>query len=134
MKTIQLVPVEFVHHALNKYGHFIEEALKYSQNDTNIEHFKVFLAQNTYHLMLFMEDNEVVAVCVFQYINTPNFRIFFIQALGGKTTKEHFEHLYNYAKLNGADRVRYSCRDSVARLSKIKHGFSKIYNTVERIL
>lgn len=134
MKTIQLVPIEFLNVALKQHGHFIEEALKHSQNDTNIEHFKVFLAQGTYQLMFFLEDNKVVAACVFQYLTSPNFRVFFIQALGGKTTKEHFELLYNYARLNGADRVRYSCRDSVARLSQIKHGFTKIYNTVERLL
>lgn len=134
MKTIAIVPIEFLHTALEKYSHFIEDALQYSQNDTNIEHYKVFLAQGTYQLMLFMENDNVIAACVFQFMTTPNFRVLFIQALGGKTTKEHFEHLYNYAKLNGADRVRYSCRDSVARLSEIKHGFTKIYNTVERIL
>ena len=134
MINIQIVPLEFLHNAWKQCEKFILKAVKYSNGDTNIEQMKVFLAQDIYKLMVFLEDDKVVAAVVFYYINLPSHRIFFIQALGGKTTKEHFDMMYKYAKATGASRVRYACRDSVARLSAIKHGFTKIYNTVERIL
>ena len=132
--TIQIVPIDYLHNAWEHCEKFILKAVKHSNGDTNIEHIKVFLAQGTYKLMVFLEEDKVVAAVVFYYITLPSHRIFFIQALGGKTTKEHFDMMYDYAKANGASRVRYACRDSVARLSAIKHGFTKIYNTVERIL
>ena len=133
-KRVEIVPIEFLHQAWEKCKPFIDSATVHANGDCTTEDMKVYLSQNTYQLMVFVEENEVVAAVVYFFRTTPAFRMFYIVALGGKTSNEHMQMMYDYAKANGADRVRYACRDSVARLSSMKYGFNKLYNTVEKLI
>ena len=134
MKSIQLVPLEFVHQVWERYGHFIESAMEHAKGECTADQLKVYLMSGSHSLLAFMEDNEIVALVEYHFNNAPGARIFFINALGGKTCKEHMEMMYEFAKKNGATHIRYACRESVARLSIMRYGFSKIYETVEKKL
>ena len=134
MSTIQLVPIEFVHQALQKCGGYIEKAMLHAKGECTYDQLKAQIVNGTQQLLLFLEGKEIVGAVVFHYSNMSNARLFYITALGGKTSKEHMEMMYNLARVNGATKMRYSCRDSVARLSRQKYGFEKIYNIVEKQL
>ena len=84
--------------------------------------------------MLFLEGTEIVGAVEFMYNNSPNDRIFYINAIGGKTTKEHTEQMFNFAKANGCTSVRGCARESVARLWRQKYDFESIYIMVEKRL
>jgi N-acetylmuramic acid 6-phosphate (MurNAc-6-P) etherase len=134
MKDIYIVPLNEVQIAWKQVGHYIEAAMEHAQGECNAEQLKVYLSLGTNFLMVFLEDGEIVGATVFKINPNPNERVFYLVAVGGKTTVEHFEKMYEYARSQGCTTVRYSCRDSVARLSRMKHGFDKIYNVMEKKL
>ena len=134
MKTIQLVPIEFIHQAWEKCGHLIESAMNHAKGECTAEQLKVYLVQGHHQLMVFLEDNEIVGAVEFMYEDCPNDRVFYINAIGGKTTKEHTEQMFAFAKASGATTVRGCARESVARLWRQKYDFESIYIMVEKRL
>jgi hypothetical protein len=133
-KTIYIVPIEFLHHAWAFAEKFIKEAMQYAQGDYNIEQAKVYLVQNSQHLILFLENAEVVGATIFSVSINPNDKVFYIQATGGKTTKEHMNKMFDYAKEIGCTKVKASCRKSVARLCRQRYNFKETYTMIERAL
>lgn len=134
MKTIAIVPIEFIHQAWQKCGHMIEAAMEHAKGECTADQLKVSLINGKHHLMVFMEDKDIVGAVEFNFSNFPNDRVFYINAIGGKTSKEHTEQMFDYAKSQGATTVRGSARESVARLWQMKYGFESIYITVEKRL
>lgn len=133
-KTIAIVPIEFLHQAWSKCGHMIEAAMEHAKGECTSDQLKVFLQNGEHHLMLFMEDSEIVGAVEFMFNNSPNDRIFYINAIGGKTSQEHTKQMFDWAKSNGATTVRGCARESVARLWKMKYDFESIYIMVEKRL
>jgi hypothetical protein len=131
---IQLVPIEFIHQALQKCGNYIEKAMLHAKGECTYDQLKAQMVNGTQQLLLFLEDTDIVGAVVFHFSNAPNARIFYINAIGGKTTKEHTEQMFQFAKAHGATCVRGSARESVARLWRQKYGFESIYITVEKQL
>lgn len=134
MKQIQIVPVEFIPQAWEKCGHLIENAMEHAKGECTADQLKVYLIQRQHQLMVFLEDNEIVGAVEFMFDDTPNDRIFYINAIGGKTCKEHTEQMFQFAKANGCTAVRGCARESVARLWKMKYKFEPIYIMVEKRL
>lgn len=134
MNQIYVVPLQFVHHAWEKAGKFIEKGMEHAKGECTADQLKVFLIQGQHQLMLFLEDEKVVGAVEFMFEEAPNDRIFYINAIGGKTTKEHTDQMFQWAKLNGATTVRGCARESVARLWRMKYNFESIYIMVEKRL
>jgi hypothetical protein len=134
MKTISIVPVEYIHQAWAKVGKCIEGAMEHAKGECTAEQLKLQVVHGSNQLLVFLEEKEIVGAVVFHYNNTPNARIFYINAIGGKTSKEHTDLMFEYAKQHGATTVRGSARESVARLWRQKYGFESIYITVEKKL
>ena len=134
MKSIQLVPIEFVHQAWEKCGDFIANAMEHAKGECTVDQLKAQIITGHQKLMVYLDDKEIVGAVVFHFTNSPNARIFYINAIGGKTCKEHTEQMFDYARLNGCTCVRGSARESVARLWRQKYGFESIYITVEKKL
>lgn len=134
MKAIEIVPIHYIHQAWEKCGHLIEKAMAHAKGECTAEQLKVMLVDGTHQLMVYLEDKEIVGAVEFYFENTPNDRIFYINAIGGVTSKEHTEQMFNYAKAFGATTVRGCARESVARLWKQKYGFENIYIMVEKRL
>lgn len=134
MKNIYIVPQELIHQAWNRCKSMIMMACDYAPSDGVAEHMKVALTQGSAKLMLFIEDDDIVGAVCFCWKTTPAHRVFHITALGGKTTKEHADKMFEYAKQNGATVIRGEARESVARLWRQKYGFQEISRVVEKVL
>lgn len=134
MKSIQIIPVQYLHQAWEKCGYMIENAMAHAKGECTSDQLKVFLVNGQHQLMVFLEDTEIVGAVEFMYDDSPNARTFYINALGGTTCIEHMEQMYEFAKAMGCTVVRFCCRDSVARLCRQKYGFDNIYNMMERKL
>lgn len=134
MTTIQIVPIQYISQAWEKCGHMIEAAMAHAKGECTAEQLKIYLIQGQHELMVFLEGTEIVGAVEFMYNNTPNDRIFYINAIGGKTTKEHTEQMFQFAKANGCTTVRGCARESVARLWRQKYDFESIYIMVEKRL
>ena len=133
-KTIAVVPVAYVHQALLKCEHYLEKAMQYAHRDYSMQEAKLALVNGQHTLLLFLENDEVVGANIFSFMYTANDSVFYIQATGGKTSKEHMELMFNYAKQCGATKVQASCRKSVARLCRQRYNFNETYTVIERNL
>ena len=133
-QTITIVPIEFIHQAWEKVGKWVEDAMEHAKGECTADQLKVSLINGSHQLMLFLKDDIPVGAVEYYFTNYPNDRVFYINATGGTTSKEHTEQMFAYAKQNGATAVRGSARESVARLWRQKYGFESIYITVEKRL
>lgn len=108
--------------------------MKHAKGEINTDQVKSFLVNGQYELMVFLEDNQVIGSVVFQLSHYPNDTIFYVVALGGKTTKECADKMFAYAQFRGCTTCRGSAHKSVARLWRMKYGFSEIYYVMEKRL
>jgi hypothetical protein len=134
MRNIYVVPKELIQQAWSKAGHLIHAAMEYSGDGLTTDQVKVYLSLGSYQLLLFIEDEEIVGAVCFRWVDSPNDRTFFVVGLGGKTTKEHAEMMFEYARQNGGTSCKGAARESVARLWRMKYGFNEIYRVVEKKL
>lgn len=115
-------------------GGMVDKAMKYAKGEINTDQVKAFLVNGTYELMVFTEDNKIIGAVVFQLSHYPNDTIFYVVALGGKTTQECASQMFEYAKARGCTTCRGSAHESVARLWRMKYGFECIYYIMEKRL
>lgn len=108
--------------------------MKRSTGEMTIEQMQVRAVDGTWPLMVYVDDGKIVGALIFEFINYPNDRVMFINAIGGKTTQEHVEAMYQWAKASGATSVRGAAQEAVARLWKKQYGFNKIAHIVEKRL
>lgn len=132
--SIEIIHPNYLAQIWPKVSEMIDSAMNYAKGEITTDQLKVFLSRGEYQLMVYVDDNKIVGAVVIEWINYPNDRVMFINAIGGKTTKEHVEQMFNWAKANGATSVRGSAHKAVARLWRMKYGFQTIYYTVERRL
>lgn len=133
-KTIAIVPIEFIHQAWEKCKEFLEPAFDHAHGDYSIDMAKTYLSQEKHKLILFLENETIVGATIFSINISPTANTFYIQATGGKTTKEHMDKMFEYAKTLGATKVKACCRESVARLCRQRYKFKEIYTMIERNL
>lgn len=112
----------------------LNKCMKRSTGEITVEQMKAYLINGSYQLMLFIEDQKIVGTVILSWINYPNDRVMYANALAGKTTKEHANMMFEWAKNNGATCVRGSAQEEVARLWRMKYGFKTISYTVEKRL
>ena len=131
---IDLVPTNYLQVVWPKVSHMIDSAMKHAKGEINTDQIKVYLATGEYQLLVFLEGKTIIAAVVIEWINYPNARVMFINAMGGKTNKTCADKMFEWAKQNGATSVRGAAHESVARLWKMKFGFETIYYLVEKKL
>ena len=134
VNSIDIIPPNYIAQNWGVVGEMVDKAMKYAKGEITTDQLRVYLARGEYQLMVYLEDEKIVGAVVIEWINYPNDRVMFINAIGGKTTQEHVTKMFDWAKHMGATAVRGSAHKAVARLWKMKYGFETIYYTVERRL
>ena len=133
-KLINLVHPNYFAQAWPTVKPMVEAAMAHAKGEITSDQLKVYIAEGRYQLIVFIEADKVIGAVVVEWINYPNDRVMFINAIGGKTTKECVSELFDWAKAQGATSVRGAAHESVARLWRMKYGFSTIYYMVEKRL
>lgn len=134
MKSIDVIHANYIAQIWKLVEGYINDAMAHAKGECTADQLKVGLVRQNQFLMVYVDENKIVGAVVFEWNNLPNDRIFYINAIGGKTSKEHTEMMFNWAKSQGATTVRGCARESVARLWRIKYGFNEIYRMVEKRL
>lgn len=136
MTQLQHVDTAYIHTVWPTVYPFIAKALTYSANEYSPEQVKLRLADGSWHLLVFNNDGVIEGGIVVFFENTPNMRIGYVYAIGGKITPNG--NLWNdfetWLRLNGASVIRGAARESVARLWRRSFGFSDRYIIVEKQL
>lgn len=134
MKSIDVIHANYIAQLWVLVEKYINDAMEHAKGECTAEQLKVNLVDGSLNLMIYVENERIVGAVVFEWNNMPNDRIFYINAIGGKTSLEHTNMMFNWAKSKGATSVRGCARESVARLWRMKYGFNEIYRMVEKRL
>jgi hypothetical protein len=112
---------------------FIEDALKWGEDDYTIEQARQNIADGKWMLVVAVDEQQVIhGAAAINIYNMPNFRVAFVIAMGGRliTSPEMYKQFCNILKSFGATKIRGVSRESVARLWQ-KFGFRERYILVE---
>ncbi len=116
--NIQHVTSEYVNQVWPQVEDFISAALAY-QDDYNIEHAKVYVANGTWALIVAVDDAGVIhGAATVLFYNRPNDRVAFIVTMGGKliTGQDTYAKFSNLLKAFGATYIEGASRESATRL------------------
>ena len=131
--NVQLVPLSLVHQTWHLVEKFIEDALKWGEDDYTIEQARQNIADGKWMLVVAVDEQQVIhGAAAINLYNMANARIAFVVAIGGKliSSPETYEQLCTLVKSFGATRIRGVARESIARLWK-RYGFEERYILVE---
>ena len=131
--SVQLVPLSLVHQTWHLVEKFIEDALKWGEDDYTIEQARQNIAEGKWMLVVAIDEQQAIhGAAAINLYNMPNARIAFVVAIGGKliSSPETYEQLCSLVKSLGATRIRGVARESIARLWK-RYGFEERYILVE---
>lgn len=136
MTQLQHVSKEFIHTVWPTVYPFVAGALGYSAGEYTPEQVKMRLVDGDWHLLVFNNEGTIEGGIVVYFDNTPNLRIGFVYAIGGKISPNGnlWGDFETWLRLNGASVVRGAARESVARLWRRSFGFSERYTIVEKQL
>ena len=137
MKSVQIVGPSHIHAVWDIVRPMLNVAfINYKDPDYGINDLKVEVINNKQTLFVVTEDNKIIGAYTMEFSNYTNHRIAHITAIGGKAmiTKETVEQCENWARANGATKIRAFAKDAQARLFKLKMGLEKVTNVVEKTL
>ena len=120
----------------DKVSHFVENGLKYAEDDYTLDQAKVLLAGGQWILIAVTnEEDKVVGGLTVSFNNYPNDRIAHVTSIGGKliSSTDTYNQLSNILKSFGATKIQGSGRPSIVRLWR-KLGFRERYTIVEKKL
>lgn len=131
--AIQPVPVQSFHRVWPEVENFLEEALKWGEDDYTKDQAKALLAQGSWLLLVAVdEENKIHGAASVNFINMPNDRVAFVTAIGGKliSNTDTYAQLCGVLKGFGATKIQGAARESIARLWS-RYGFKERYIIVE---
>jgi hypothetical protein len=131
--TVQPVPPAVIHQTWPLVEGFLEEALKWGEDDYTKDQAKALLADGTWVLLVAVdEENKIHGAASVNFFNMPNDRIAFITAIGGRliSNTDTYAQLCNVVKGFGATKIQGAARESIARLWN-RYGFKERYIIVE---
>lgn len=136
MKQVQLVSPDFVCKLWEKIEPFFVASFKYSNDDYNVDQIKMLLVNGQQVCLVAVEDDNIIGASAVEFINYPNQRVLHITSMGGKALIEPdmIRQFEEWAKSQGATKIRAFAQDAQARLYKIKMGLNMVTHVVEKTI
>lgn len=131
--NVRYVQTDFVHQTWPLVEQYLTAALKYSDGDYSADQIKTLLSTGVWLLLVAIdEEQEIHGAATVSFNNTPNDRIAFITALGGKAliNDDVYGQLSTILKGLGATKIQCVARESAARLYA-KVGFKEKHTILE---
>lgn len=127
------VPSEQIDKAWKDGAHCLAEACKTSGGEITGDQLKMILSRGERTLICMREADKTVGWGCVRVDQLPNLRVLHVTDLvahnGG--FERFFDAIKGMAERLGCSRVRCSCRESQARLYRMKCGFKPVYTTLE---
>jgi hypothetical protein len=133
MIEVQTVPDNYFHQVWDQVEPMLIRALNASANDYNIHHLKLYVINKVQTLLIAVDGDKIVGAATLSLFTYPNHRVATITALGGKAVvnPEAFEQVVQWAKAQGATKIRATARAAQARLYKQKAKLNTIMHLIE---
>jgi hypothetical protein len=96
----------------------------------------MLLVNGVQKLLVAVENNNIIGASAVEFINYPNQRVLHITSMGGKALIEPdmIKQFEDWAKSQGATKIRAFAQDAQARLYKIKMGLNIVTHVVEKTI
>jgi len=118
----------------NKSLSYLKDGLSAGDGETDVSQLRMLCSEGRSFLAVMVDDSDIVhAAMVFQFNNLPNFRIAYITCIGGTNVlvqKELWNQFVEFCRINGATKIRASCKTSQTRLWR-RIGFTEIYKLIQ---
>ena len=136
MKQIQLVSPDFVSKLWDTIQPFFDASFKYSNDDYSIDQIKMLLVNGQQRLLVAVEDEKIIGASAVEFVNYPNQRVLHITSMGGKALIEPdmIKQFEDWAKSQGATKIRAFAQDAQARLYRMKMGLNTVTHVVEKTI
>jgi hypothetical protein len=136
MIEVQTVPDNYLYSIWPLVEPMLDKALLVSQNDYDIRHLKLYVTSKAQTLLVAVEDNKIVGAATISLLNYPNYRVATIVAMGGRAIvkPEVFEQVVQWAKAQGATKIRAAARGAQARLYRQKAGLDTTMYVIEKLI
>tara|TARA_R110000787_G_scaffold1639_3_gene7069 strand:- start:1738 stop:2151 length:414 start_codon:yes stop_codon:yes gene_type:complete len=110
--------------------------LSHDDVDYGIEYLKVELVNGSQHLFLVVEDKKIIGAYTVELIDYDNHRVALTTCIGGKEVfnKKTVQQCEDWARSQGATRIRAYAKDAQARLFKLKMGLEPVMHVLEKRL
>lgn len=134
---IELVQPSMVQQQWGRVAPFLDAALKTGGGEYGVDQLKVMLTQGIQALIVVLDDSGAVAgALTVAFENYPNDRIAFVTSVGGRmiSDADAWSQFEDWARMNGATKIRGCAHKSVARLWRQKFGVKQRYLIVEKTL
>jgi len=134
--TVHQVNPAFIHTIWPQVNYMLLRGLEHSQNEYGVDYLKMLIIQGQQILLVAEEDGKIYGAATVQFENYPNERIAFMTCIGGRmiATQDCWKQFCDWAKANGASRVRGWAHPSVARLWHQRFGVESTYIVVDKKL
>jgi len=131
--NLQIIPHTHLDQVWPVVGQMLAQVCdeKASDGEYTIDQMRMSIVQRERHLIVAMEDEEIVGAGTVEFLNYPSKRVALIGALAGKgvVTPEAFGQICEWCKGMGASELRAYAKDAQARLFA-GVGMGKIYEVM----
>ena len=136
MNQVQIVAPDFIAQTWSKVEPFLKNGIETGVNDCTIEQLKTILIRGQQTLLVSVNDNEINGAMTIEVFSSPNQRVALITSLGGRgvVNQETFAQVEEWARAQGATKVRAWACEAQAKLYKQKSGFTTTRYVVEKML
>jgi len=134
MKQLQIVSPNYIHQIWDQIETFFDRAMLAGTDDYNVDQLKMLLTEGRQTLFVIVEDEKIIGALAVEMINYPNSRVAYTSAIGGKALFDEntIKQYEDWAKSQGATKIRAWAKDAQARLYKMKMGFDISTHIVEK--
>lgn len=134
MKQMQIVSPNYIHQIWDMIEMFLNTAIVAGLDDYNVDQLKMLLIEGRQTLFVFIEDEKIIGALAAEVISYPNNRVVHTSVLGGKDVFDEntIKQYEDWARSQGATKIRAFAKDAQARLYRMKMGFDIVTNVVEK--
>jgi hypothetical protein len=136
MKQIQIVAPEYVHQVWDDVERYFNSSLRFSTDDYSVDQIKMLLVNGQAILFIAVHEGKIIGASAVQLVNYPNHRVVHIMTMGGKALIEPdmIKQFEDWAKSQGATKIKAYAQDAQARLYRIKMGLNIVSHVVEKTI
>ena len=137
MKQVHTVAPDKVNEVWGEVKPLLNAAfLNHDDVDYGIEYLKEELVGGKQHLFLVVGSAKVIGAYTMELIDYDNHRIALITCIGGKgmIDKNTVQQCEDWAKSQGATKIRAYAKDAQTRLFKLKMGLQPVMRVLEKRL
>jgi len=136
MKQLKIIPSDYICQLWDQIEHYFKSASGTGTNDYTVEQIKFLLVQGKQTLFVIMDGEKLIGAFSVEFSNYPNNKVMHIAAIGGKSVieDETVKQLEDWARSQGATKIRAFAQEAQARLYRIKMGLNMVTHVVEKTI